>query len=143
MAALEELMVTSSRRRRGKVSLGGVELSHCGCWSLIQLQEEQMQKGARTIAEHRSDALWGPGWQLCCWRTWGLTSCSDELEHLVSAAESRVALLWGEGGKGFNQCSAVVARLECVCVIVKIQCMERPGGSQVSPVMLALGNWSE
>lgn len=48
----------------------------------------------------------------------------------MSAAESRVALLWGEGGKGFNQCSAVVARLENVCVIVKIQCMERPGGSR-------------
>lgn len=50
LAALEELMVTCSRRGRRKVYLGGVELLCC-CWSLILLREEQMQKGVRTRAE--------------------------------------------------------------------------------------------
>lgn len=57
LTALEELMVTSSRRGRGKVSSGGIVLLHCYCWSLMLLQEEQMQKGVRTTADHRSGSL--------------------------------------------------------------------------------------
>lgn len=62
-------MVTSSRRGRRKASLGGVVLLRCR--SLILLQEEQMPKGARTIAEHRS-------WHALVW-TWLVALLLEDL----------------------------------------------------------------
>lgn len=134
LTALEELMVTSSRRGERK----GL-LRRYSAVALLLLESDPASRGtdAKRGENNSRSQEWlsecGLGLWLCCWRSWGLTSClllAPELEHLMSAAESRVALLWDEGGKGFNQCSAVVARLENVCVIVKIQCMERPGGSR-------------